>query len=519
MPFEKEMEELSKRRQKALQMGGPEKVARHHARGRLTARERIEKLLDPGTFMEVGLLNHSDMPEVADKTPADSKVGGFGKIEGRRVVVKADDNTVLAATSSRIAARKESELSYMAVTEGLPLIFLGDAGGARMPDIMGSQGLASFGGGGRDTFLHLMSRVRQTPMVSAIMGECYGMPTWMACLSDFVVQVKGTAMGVSGPRVLELAISEKITDEDLGGWKLHAEVTGMADRIAEDEMDCFQIIRRFLSYMPSHRDEVPPQAPIPEGSGADIQRILDFLPEKRNRGYDMNRILNCIIDKGSLFPIKPLFGRNLITAMARIGGKVVGIIANQPMFMGGAMDTDGLEKLMSFFCLCDTFNIPLVFFHDIPGFLVGKEAERRRVESKVMNAMNALALVTVPKISIILRKSYGQAFWNMGGSGCASDFLVAWPTAEMSFVDPEVATNVVFGGKFEGEDREAERRKYVQKMVEDASPYSAAGAHYIHDVIDPHQTRNFIIEALEIRQNSRNKGLSEHKLASWPTKF
>jgi len=520
MAFEKQMEEWARRRQRALEMGGAEKVARQHARGRLSARERVERLLDPHSFVEMGMFNHSDMPGMEEKTPADSKVAGFGKIDGRRVILVANDFTVLAATSSRVASRKEGELKSMAVRQGLPLIYLGDAGGARMPDIMGSKGLASYGGGAHDTFLGVMSRVRQSPMVTAVMGECYGMPTWMACLSDFVVQVKGTAMGVSGPRVLELAISEKITDEELGGWKVHAEITGMADRVAEDEEDCFRIIRQYLSYMPSHRDELPPRAPVPEGSGAEMDKILNYLPEKRNRAHDMNRILNCIVDRGSLFPIKPLFGKMVITALARIGGRVVGIVANQPMFQAGAMDTDGLDKVISFLCLCDSFNIPLVFFHDIPGFLVGKEAERRRVEAKVMNGMNALALVTVPKISIIVRKTYGQAFWNMGGTGCASDFLVAWPTAEISFVDPEVAANVVFGGKIEGSgDKSEQLKELVQKMVEDASPYGAAGMHHIQDVIDPRKTRDFIIEALEICQDSRTGGMSHHKLASWPTKF
>jgi acetyl-CoA carboxylase carboxyltransferase component len=327
-------------------------------------------------------------------------------------------------------------------------------------------------------------------------------------------------MGVSGPRVLELAISEKVSDEELGGWKVHAEITGIVDRVADDEDECFRLIRQYLSYMPSHRDELSPVAPVPEGSGGDMDKILDFLPENRNRVHDMNRILKCIVDKRSLFPIKPLFGKMVITALARIGGRVAGIIANQPMFQAGAMDTDGLDKVISFLCLCDSFNIPIIFFHDIPGFLVGKEAERRRVEAKVMNGMNALALTTVPKISIIVRKTYGQAFWNMGGTGTNSDFLVAWPTAEISFVDPEIAANVVFGGKVEDSgDRRGQLKSLVEKMVEDSSPYAAAGLHYLHDVIDPRQTRDFIIEALEICQDSRTKGMSQHKLASWPTKF
>jgi methylmalonyl-CoA decarboxylase subunit alpha len=525
--FKKELEELKARRERALDMGGREKVERQHAAGRLTARERIARLLDPGTFLEVGMFNHSDVPGMEKKTPADSKVGGFGKIDGRRVIVVANDFTVLAATSSRVAGRKEGELEVVSRSRGIPMIYLGEAGGARMPDIMGSRGLASFGGGGYDTYLQIMSRVRHSPMVTAIMGECYGMPTWMACLSDFVVHVKGAAMGVSGPRVLEYAISETVTDEELGGWKVHCEITGSADRVAEDEEDCFRIIRQYLGYMPSHRDELPPRAEVPEGSGAEMDRILNHLPEKRNRAYDMNRLLRCIVDQDSLFPVKPLFGRTVITSLARVDGRVVGIVANQPMGNAGAMDTDGIDKVISFLCLCDSFNIPLIFLHDIPGFLVGKEAERKRVAARVMNYMNAIGLLTVPKISIIVRKTYGMAFWNMCGSGCATDFLVAWPTAEISFVAPEIAANVVFGGKVgSGLDLEStpeeDRAKWqtlVNKMVEDASPYGAAGMHFIHDVIDPRETRNYIMQALEICQDSRTRGLSEHRLANWPTKF
>ena len=520
MPFEKELEELKRRKEKALRMGGPEKIKRQHDQKKLTARERIPRLLDPASFLEVGMLNCSDVPGMEDKTPADSKIAGFGKIDGRNVAIVANDFTVLAATSSRVAGRKEGEVKVLAAQRGIPVIYLGEAGGARMPDIMGSKGLASIGGGGFDTFVQLMSRVRKVPMVTAIMGECYGMPTWMACLSDFVVQVKGSAMAVSGPRVLELAISEKVTDDELGGWKVHAEITGNSDRVAENEEECFAIIRQFLSYMPSHCDELPPLKSVPEGSGSRMDRILDFLPEKRNRAYDMNKILATIVDGETLFPIKPLFGRSVITSLARVAGKVVGIVANQPIFKAGAMDTDGIDKVISFLCLCDSFNIPVLFFHDTPGFLVGKEAERKRVGARVMNYMNALGQMTVPKISIIVRKTYGMAFWNMAGSGCATDFLVAWPTAEMSFVAPEIAANVVFAGKLEKTpELIAQKEKLVQQMIEDSAPYPAAGMHYIHDVIYPQETRDYIIRALEISQNRRTGGVSEHRLANWPTKF
>ncbi|MGD8293888.1 MAG: carboxyl transferase domain-containing protein [Desulfobacterales bacterium] len=520
MPFEKELDELARRKDRALEMGGAEKVKKQHDRGKLTARERIDLLLDSGSFLEIGMFNHSDVPGMEEKTPADSKIAGYGKVDGRQVAIVSNDFTVLAATSSRVAGRKEGELKALAAQRGLPVIYLGEAGGARMPDIMGAGGLASYGGGGFDSYLQIMSRVRQTPMITAILGECYGMPTWMACLSDFVVQVKGSAMGVSGPRVVELALGESVTDEELGGWRVHAEITGNVDRVAQNEAECFQMIRQYLSYMPSHCDALPPRMPVAENSGSDMENILDLLPEKRNRGYDMHRLLNCIVDSDSLFPIKPAFGRSVITALARIDGGVVGLIANQPMFNAGAMDTDGIDKVISFLCLCDSFNIPLIFFHDIPGFLVGKEAERRRVAARVMNYMNALGLLTVSRISIIVRKTYGMAFWNMCGSGCAADFLVAWPSAEMSFVDPAIAANVVYGGKPSAADKASQEwQDLMNQLVDDGSPYGAAAKHYIHDVIDPRETRSYLIRALEISHNLRRQGIGEHKLANWPTKF
>lgn len=520
MSFKKELEELRKKKSRALEMGGAEKIAKHHAKGRYTARERIDRLLDEGSFFETGLLNHSDEPGMEDKTPADSKIAGYGEIDGRKVVAIANDFTVLASTSSRVAMHKERELKLMAARRGYPVVYLSECGGARMPDIMGAEGLASFGGRGSDTFLQIMSRQRKNPFVTAVMGECYGMATWMACLADFVVQVKGSAMGVSGPRVLELALGEVVSDEELGGWQVHSEITGMSDRVAENEDECFDIIRTYLSYMPSHCDEMPPVAPVPEGSGSSMSDILNILPERRNMAYDMNKILSCITDNNSIFQVKPSFGRTVITALSRIGGRVAGIIANQPMFLAGAMDTDGIDKVISFLCLCDSFNIPVLFFHDIPGFLVGKEAERKRVAARVINFMNALALVTVPKISIIVRKTYGMAYWNMCGAGCAPDFHVAWPTAEMSFVSPEVAANVVFGGKDSYSKRD--RKKWderVRQMVDDASPYRAAGHHYIHNIIDPAETRDYIKRSLDICYDSKNKGIGEHRLANWPTKF
>ena len=519
MTFEKAMNVLREKQNKVLAMGGEKKIRLQHDRGRYTARERIDLLLDDDSFFEVGRFAHSDMPGMEEKTPADSKITGYGRIAGRQVAVSANDFTVMAATTSRTAGKKERLIKNYSADRGLPMIYLGEAGGARMPDIMGAKGLASFGGGDFDSFIQIMSRERKNLLITAIMGECYGMPTWMACLSDFVVQIKGTAMGVSGPRVLELALGEKISDEELGGYRVHSEITGNIDRVADNEDHCFELIRQFFSYMPSNRDEAPPVYEVPEGSGAKMADILSLLPEKRNVTYDMMKILACIADKDSLFEIKPEFGKSVITALARINGRSAGIVASQPKVMAGAMDTDGIDKVISFLCLCDTYNIPLLFFHDIPGFLVGKEAERNRVAAKVMNYMNALGQVSVPKISIIVRKSYGMAFWNMAGSGCGTDFIVAWPTAEMSFVDPVIAANVVFGSQ---RIKKVEKQEFIDSMINETSPFGAAGTYDIHDVIDPAETRDYIIRALEISYNNHTdlkEVIGKHRLSNWPTKF
>jgi acetyl-CoA carboxylase carboxyltransferase component len=234
----------------------------------------------------------------------------------------------------------------------------------------------------------------------------------------------------------------------------------------------------------------------------------------------MYNVIRTMVDGGEVFPVKDLFGRTVITCLARMGGYTVGFIANQPFFMGGAMGADGIDKLISFMVMCDSFNIPLIFLHDIPGFFVGKDAERQRVAGKIINHMTALAQITVPKISIIIRKTYGMAFFNMCGTGCGADFLVAWPSADISFMDPEVGVNVVYGAQFRGGEQEKEeRQKFLEEWGYECEPFQAAGLHHLHDVIDPPETRDYIIRCLEIARGTVNGGVGEHHLANWPTKF
>ena len=515
MSLSDKLEQLSENRRRFLQMGGAEKVKKQHAKGRFTARERIERLLDPDSFMEMGLFAHSDMPGTEDRTPADSLICGYGKIDGRRVAVVANDFTVLASTNAKVNLKKLLAFKRQVKEKiQVPLIFLGEAGGARMPDCQGSKGVCELTGHDSEGLRSEYTHFRTQPFIFAALGECYGVADFQANLADFVVQVKGSAISVSGPRALGRAIGQTHSGEEMGGWEIHSKITGLADKIAENEEECFQIIRECLSYMPNNHGELPPLTVTPESSHVESARILDILPENRKRVYDMHPILACIVDNGNYFELKPDFGNMLITALARVGGEVVGFVASNPIVNMGATDTNALDKMMSFFCLCDSYNIPLVFMHDTPGHMVGKDAETKRVGGKVVNALQCLYQVTVPKIAVIVRKSYGQATVNMGGMGARPDFLAAWPTAEIGFMDPLIAVDVVYGNH-----PEAEREKLMEKMVGDNSPYPAAGAYYIQDIIDPRSTRDYLIQVIGIIRDSRSKGISEHHLANWPTNF
>jgi acetyl-CoA carboxylase carboxyltransferase component len=355
--------------------------------------------------------------------------------------------------------------------------------------------------------------------VTAVLGQSYGLPTWNACLSDIVVMWTGASMAVSGPRVLELATGEKVSEEELGGVKVHAEVTGFADLVGETDEECLALVRRALSYLPSHAEQAPPRAAVPADSGSEMASIADLVPESRTRAYDMRRVVQRMADGGETFELKARFGRAIITALTRIGGRVVGVVANQPMYKAGACDADGCDKVISFLCLCDSFNIPLLFLHDIPGYFIGRDAERQGVPGKIINWMEALGQVTVPRISVIVRKTYGQAYFNMGG-GDYSDLLVAWPMADMSFMDPDTGVNVVHGAELAALDpsaRAARRKELLEQWEWDTLPYCAAARHLIHEVIEPARTRDVIIQFLDACES--RGAIGRHHLANWPTKF
>jgi len=510
MPFDDLLNNLEQRRRQALAMGGAEKLAKRKAAGLLNARERIEHLFDAGTFVESGLFATSVVADDAARSPADGKIAGFGKVRGRESAVVANDFTVMGASSAAINMKKIGHMKRAAASRGIPLILLGESSGARLPDNMGARGMGSLLAQDPQQYL----RCRESPWVSAALGLCYGSSTWYCVLADFNVMRKGAIIAVSSSLLASLAMNNTVEAEELGGWRVHAEITGFADQVVDSDEEAIDAVKTFLSYLPSNHSEAPPVAPVPAGSGARITDILNILPESRTQVYDMRKLLQCIVDNDSWFELKARFGRAAVTALARLDGKTVGIIANNPLFKGGALDADACDKIVSFLVLCDSYNIPILFFVDTPGFAIGIEAERKRAPGKIMNFMNALALVTVPKLTVLVRKTYGQAYINMGG-GRNSDEFLAWPTAEISFMDPNYAVTVVSGLK-PGEPGFDDKRALMEK---NNSVYDIAAIYAVQDVIRPEQTRDYLIRMLEVHQLRLSKGVGRHLLSTWPTSY
>jgi len=503
--------DFARREAKAKAMGGAERLAKRAATpGVLDARARIDRLLDAGSFIESGLFTTSANPADAERSPSDGKIAGFGRIHGREAAVVSNDFTVMGASSGATNGRKIAHMKRVATERGMPLVFLGESSGARMPDHMGSRGMGLLLG--NDGLQY--RRMRETPWCSATLGMSYGSSSWYAVLSDFSVMRKGAVLAVSSALLASLAIREQVDAQELGGWQLHSEVTGFADLVVDTDEEALDAIRRFLSYLPSHHNEAPPIASVPAGSGSRMAEVLRHLPASRTQVYDVRKVIRDVVDADSFFELKPRFGKVATTGLARLDGRSVGIIANNPLYKGAAMDTDACEKITSFIVLCDSFNIPLVLFVDTPGFVIGTEAERRRAPGKIMNYMNALSLTTVPKLSVILRKSYGQAYLNMGG-GKNSDEVAAWPTAEVSFMDPNFGVQVVHGLK-PGEPGFDEK---LEVFGRDSEVWDMAQVFAVQSVIRPEQTRDYLIRMLEVHRLRLTNGIGQRLMRAWPTSY
>jgi acetyl-CoA carboxylase carboxyltransferase component len=492
-------------------MGNPRFLAERKKAGILNARERLDYLLDKDTFVEVGDLATSFRAEVRERTPADGKVTGFAKIDGRPAAVVSNDFSVLGASSSVINGKKIKHVKDTAARRGMPLVMLGESSGARMPDRMGAAGRSILGQDPTE-----FRRRREMPLVSALLGDCYGSSTWYACMSDFVVMRKGATMAVASSRVTSVAINQPVDSEELGGWRLHTEKTGLVDYATETDQEALDIVKRFLSYLPQSPKTAAPRLDGPGVSDASCKGILEHFPAAPSQVYDSRKIMTALVDGDSLFELKPRFGKSLVTALARIGGRSVGVIANNPMFRGGAIDVDAMRKATSFLVLCDSFNLPIVFLVDQPGFLIGIEGEKRWAPGRIMNWMNALAQVTVPRISITLRKNYGQAYLNMGG-GRYAEIAAAWPSANFGFMDPRTGVNILHGIK--QEDDPERFNELVEQISQDSSAFALAGLFETQAVIHPDETRKFLLSVLDVQCSGESGCVGEHHLANWPTSF
>jgi acetyl-CoA carboxylase carboxyltransferase component len=497
--IEERIAELERRRAEALAMGGPEKVAIHHDSGRLTVRERIDALVDDGSFFELGLLAQPE--RVAGRpAPADAIVTGLARIDGRKVAVLGIDATVKAGTTAPVNMRKQGRLEELAGRRGLPIIALSDADGGRIPDVLGWR----FSGLPFDfrTFVQPPDGHPAVPRLTAIMGPSFGDAALHAAAAHFVVMKSDGALGLVGPPVVEGATGEKISPADLGGPDVAAE-SGNVHQVVDSDEDVLAALRRFLSYLPSNAGFRPPTvATRPPARPA--EDLLTIVPTRRKRGYDVRHVIEAIFDDGSILPWAERTGRSLVTSLARLDGEVVGVVANQPMMLAGVLDPAALAKEHAFADLCDTFNIPLVFLHDVPGLMIGTKAERDGVLPWYARVVSRLANTNVPKLGVILRKSYGGGNFAMAGQPTHPDLLVCWPTAELGFMAPETGVKTVYRRRLdrvlEEEGAEAQAAlidTLAEEWSHESEPWEAAAHVYVDDVINPVDTREVLITGLD----------------------
>ncbi|MCA9596616.1 MAG: acyl-CoA carboxylase subunit beta, partial [Myxococcales bacterium] len=440
MSMRERVAELEARRERVRQMGGPDKIARQHERGKLTARERLDLLFDDGEFFEVGL--HGRQMGTAgerDDTPADGVVCAFGKVDGRMVCVAAYDFTVKGGSIGQTGEEKVTRLRAMALGGRWPMVWLIDSAGARIdpgsghhPDVIST--FAASGHLFREQVL--MSGV--VPQVAAMVGPGAAGTAYIPGLADFVPMVRGkSSLALGGPPLVKAVTGQEIDEQRLGGSTIHCEVSGVGDAEVDSDAECIELVKKYLSYMPSSSEQAPPRRPVSDPVERREESLLDLVPDDPRRTWDMSGLVRAIVDDGEILEIKPRFGRSVITCFARIGGRPVGIVANQPKYMAGALENDSADKAAKHIQICDAFNVPLVFLQDVPGFMVGSKVEHEGIIRHGAKMLHAMSAATVPKITVIVRKAYGAGYYVMCGRAYEPDLIVAWPTAEVSVMGAE----------------------------------------------------------------------------------
>ncbi len=503
MASEDKIAELLRRQAEARRGGGEARIARQHAKGKLTARERLELLLDPGTFQEIGMyLTHriTDFDMDRQRIPGDSAVAGLGKIDGRRVAVYAQDFTVFGGSFSEAQAQKVCQVMDLALQSGFPVIGLNDSVGARI-----QEGVLSLGGYG-DLFWHNTQASGVIPQISVMLGPCAGGSVYSPGLTDFVIMTKGIShMFITGPEVIKTVTQEEVDLETLGGATTHSTLSGVAHFMAEDEHDAFRITRRLLSYLPQNNAEPPPYVPPEDEPWREDPELDTLIPDDPTEAYDMYRVIEGVFDRDSFFEVHANWAQNVIVGFARLHGAVVGVVAQQPKVLAGVLDINAADKICRFVRFCDSFNIPLITFVDSPGFLPGVAQEHGGIIRHGAKIVYAYAEATVPKISLVTRKAYGGAYIVMSSKYTRTDLCYAWPTAEIAVMGAEGAVRILYRRQLqEAEDPEALLARLVAEFrARFANPYKAASTGHIDDVIRPRETRPRLIAALEMLRDKR----------------
>jgi len=504
MSIDPKILELRQKREEARLGGGQKRIEQQHAKGKLTARERIDLLLDEGSFQEMGMFVTQRSTAFAnDKQTyySDGVVTGYGTVNGRLVYVFSQDFTVFGGSLGEAHAEKIVRLLEHAMKNGAPVIGLNDSGGARI-----QEGVVSLGGYA-DIFLRNTLASGVVPQISAIMGPCAGGAVYSPALTDFIVMIKDTSyMFVTGPDVVKTVTHEDVTFEQLGGAMVHNEKSGVAHFAAENEEHCISLIRKLLSYLPQNNMEEPPLVrPTDDPLRAD-EALDSIVPDQPTKPYDVKEIVHRVVDDGEFLEVQEHYAQNIIVGFARLNGRAVGIVAQQPIVLAGVLDINASDKGARFVRFCDCFNIPIITFEDVPGFMPGIGQEHGGIIRHGAKLLYAYCEATVPKITVITRKAYGGAYDVMSSKHIRGDLNYAWPTAEIAVMGPDGAVNIIYREEIaNAADPEAMRQKLTQEYRDHfANPYVAAARGYIDDVIEPHQTRAKLIAGLEMLQNKRD---------------
>jgi propionyl-CoA carboxylase beta chain len=499
------LEELRRRTEAAREGGGEARVEKQHAAGKLTARERIETLLDPGSFEEPDALvvhRSVDFGMESQKFPGDGVVTGHGRIDGRPVFVFAQDFTVFGGSLSETFAAKICKVMDLAMKAGCPVIGLNDSGGARI-----QEGVVSLAGYA-DIFLRNTLASGVVPQISVIMGPCAGGAVYSPAITDFTIMVRDTSyMFITGPDVIKTVTHEEVTKEKLGGAMTHNAISGVAHFAAADDRDALQTVRDLLAFLPANNRDDPPESPTDDPDDRADVALNSIVPEVSHQPYDIKKVIASVADRDSFFEVHRHFAKNIVVGFARLGGRSVGIVANQPAVLAGCLDIDASVKGARFVRFCDCFNIPLVVFEDVPGFLPGTEQEFGAIILHGAKLLYAFAEATVPKLTVITRKAYGGAYCVMASKHIRADFNFAWPTAEIAVMGSEGAVNIIHKSEIaaaeNGDALRAERVAAYQAKF--ANPWVAAERGYVDEVIEPAQTRRKLIGCLRLLENKRDE--------------